>query len=91
MTEEEAKTKWCPFSRVIAGTRTGASTATASGTQPAFNRIEVGTGVPIMPDGSACIASSCMAWRWRRHKPKGWSETAPVPAEGGHCGLAGGE
>lgn len=75
MTEEEAKTKWCPFSRVMMW-------EPQEGQNPAVNR--------NLADVN-CIASGCMAWRWRRHKPKGWSGTAPVPAEGGHCGLAGGE
>lgn len=51
MTEEEAKTKWCPHA--IAQT-TDQPQATA------VNRQLRGT-----PDiGCHCIASACMAWRW---------------------------
>lgn len=48
MTEEEAKTKWCPHARVLEGyaERTSAN-RTAEG-KPA----------------GLCIGSGCMAWRW---------------------------
>ena len=52
MTEEEAKTKWCPFARV------GSSTSGLGG----FNRfIE-----PVSADSDArarCLGSACMAFR----------------------------
>jgi hypothetical protein len=49
MTEEEARTKWCPFARVCTDTHAGS-----------FNRYTQGEaeGGP-----SNCIASACMAWR----------------------------
>jgi hypothetical protein len=50
MTEQEALTKWCPFSRVRAGN---------SLQEPAVNKNANGWVVP----GSGCIGSSCMAWR----------------------------
>jgi len=54
MTEDEAKTKWCPFVRFAIPTQSGA----VSG----YNRT---TG--NMTDGwNACIGSKCMAWvTWR--------------------------
>lgn len=48
MTEEEAKTKWCPFVRVAAGMR-----------DLAYNRAP--NDSPIKH--TACIGSACMAWR----------------------------
>lgn len=53
MTEDEAKTKWCPFVRaVLPGT-----------TLPAGNR-GVGPDGTEGVKGARCIASACMAWRW---------------------------
>lgn len=89
MTEEQAKQKWCPFSRV-AMVKREASRLTY--TTP-FNRImEFKTGKldelpePVVPFNSFCIGSKCMAWRW---------QVPFLPEEGkeqstqGHCGLAG--
>lgn len=52
MTEEEAKTKWCPFSRCF-----------DKGHQVAgYNRCEDGL-VPL-PTGSFCMGAACMAWKF---------------------------
>lgn len=57
MTEDEAKTKWCPFVRVVIGpdnpTWQGGM-LTNRGAIPADNR------------DTLCIGSQCMAWRWTR-------------------------
>lgn len=51
MTEEEAKTKWCPFARVV--DRQVELTAAANRWYGnAFS------------SNSCCIGSACMAWRW---------------------------
>ncbi len=50
MTEAEAKTKWCPFTRATDET----------GKQPGSNR----TGSDWDYSAYQCIASGCMAWRW---------------------------
>jgi len=83
MTEEEAKTKWCPAYRVsVAMSGLNIDHADNRGTIP-------------NSDTSNCIASACMAWRiaWRgwddktavivgEHAPAGWIKE-------GYCGLAG--
>lgn len=56
-TEEEAKTKWCPYARVRSSHVQGGS----------FNR-EVHTS---NLDSSKCIAFRCMAWRWGPPKQQG--------------------
>jgi hypothetical protein len=84
MTEAEAKTKWCPFSRVAAGvlSRDGRTVAIESG-QSVHNRIDVSPGTPTLPDGATCVASTCMAWRWDVEKClKG------PGVDHGYCGLA---
>jgi hypothetical protein len=98
MTEDEAKTKWCPFTRV--GMNGGV----------AMNRdFDEGGSLdawPLFKAATACIGSGCMAWRWEpqlyehhsndfgkyinseedtnRHGVKGKA----LPRHG-YCGLAG--
>lgn len=66
MTEDAARTKWCPFSSTGAYTDRGPMGAIAVNRDP---RQEVELAC-------LCIASDCMAWRWRGHNS-------------GFCGLAG--
>ena len=78
MTEEEAKTKWCPHVRAMA----------TFGDQFAgtYNR-SIHDDLP----NPACIASDCMMWRWIM-SPRDAAEinsrgdAGAVPS--GHCGLA---
>ncbi len=51
LTEQEAKTRWCPLGRVAAAGDDDASSA--------VNRYSDGSDHPR----SACIAGLCMAWR----------------------------
>lgn len=81
MTEDEAKTKWCPFIQV-----------TWQGGLLATNRD--GFIIDIDEDGK-CIASECMAWRWaltekelkelREEFPDGSFDN---DCADGYCGLA---
>lgn len=82
LTEDEAKTKWCPHVRhpdEVGGT---------------FNR---GRVEPLNDhehnDGTLCncIASACMAWRWADllHAGTVVKEGRPIAAMKGFCGLAG--
>jgi len=61
MTEDEAKKKWCPMYRVSVETRGSAD-----------NRGNIDT-----VNNYKCLASFCMAWRW-----KWWNKKS------GYCGLA---
>jgi hypothetical protein len=80
MTEEDAKTKWCPFVRVGHAREAG---------EEAFNRLCDDQGLDgddfsHVPEAALCIASACMAWRWST------PGTAPADQpERGYCGLAG--
>lgn len=83
MTEDEAKTKWCPFAR--------AQTADTE-TAPAVNRTLQGA-----PDiGCHCIGSACMAWRDTTFTDSVYTEPSSSDPgvryekkPGGYCGLAG--
>lgn len=91
MTEEDAKTKWCPYSRLEAWPFPPDSPM-ATG----YTAAEVNQG--------RCIGSACMAWRWvQRVKNQddldAQSNMMMYPVkrirpilentEQGHCGLAG--
>lgn len=55
MTEDEARTKWCPHTRVwqISGTES---------TSVAYNRTESELSSYTNPSRARCIASDCMMW-----------------------------
>lgn len=72
-TEAEAREKWCPFARV----HEQGSAAAAS------NRIQDGAGkTTLVPVGSVCIGSTCMAWRWAGVEP-----ADAKAGRQGRCGL----
>lgn len=90
MTEEEAKTKWCPHVRAVACDETG---KTLSGSRPFNRKGVVGTAEVRVYPATSCIGSACMAWRWNGI-PYTDNQTGEVsflngqPTHG-HCGLAG--
>lgn len=55
MTEEEARTKWCPMVRFAANEEDSAANRWPSLDKPV---------VTMTPDESMCIASDCMMWVW---------------------------
>lgn len=59
MTETEAKTKWCPFARLVLAN----DASKVELNQTAFNRVCKNDGTPLSAPVQ-CIASACMAWRW---------------------------
>lgn len=102
MTEEEAKTKWCPFARVLDSGKDARIGYVAA------NRWQ---GPLYGTDAARCIGSSCMAWRttpvhqenvynsaeapegegWKLGSPidsRWWWRTVGGPPDG-YCGLAG--
>lgn len=74
MTEEEAKTKWCPFSRVSPWPANGS-----------YNRITNKEGAAY----TNCIASSCMVWRTHNYILDTAGYSQPNTKGLGYCGLAG--
>jgi len=87
VTEDEAKTKWCPFARVYSS---------------AENRPNPGPNADTEAGWPPCIGSACMAWRWGEpyaideqgrvyhHDRKEDRETGPLTTvDTGYCGLAG--
>ena len=81
MTEEDAKTKWCPFARYTSPDDTGSA-----------NRWNGYTFHDPNGAVTACIASKCMAWRWHVKSEidkflVSTDDGAPDPS--GYCGLAG--
>jgi len=80
MTEDEAKTKWCPHKRVAIIKHDWSEITTG------HNQIEL-DGEPGLTKDAVhyrCIASACMAWRWI-DDPEALEDE---PYEG-FCGLAG--
>lgn len=64
MTEDEAKTKWCPFARVSANHGDSASNRSVG--------LDDGLGQePHLFQASRCVGSACMAWRWEADPEKG--------------------
>jgi hypothetical protein len=89
LTEDEAKEKWCPFSRALyVSDDNDDEDAFAEERDPVHNRLVV-EGVSdqgFSPDedldqGKTCLASRCMAWRWVIRPEDGQKL--------GYCGLAG--
>lgn len=91
MTEDEAKTKWCPFARVVQPAGDWAPL-------PAGNREVVAPATEALNKAALCIGAACMAWRTAGWKFKdgrtgrlsdqdltGYGTWIPL----GHCGLAG--
>lgn len=73
MTEDEAKTKWCPFARKALW-------------DPQIGTVNGSANRQYYDDGptTSCLASACMAWRWG-----GKFVDGPPNTSDGNCGLAG--
>ena len=98
MTEDEAKTKWCPHTRLASNSSEGArylgnATVTVQ-MNPTVERVVAHT--------AKCIGSACMAWRWEWVHDGTFDTTlsGPTleiaqrvpnfkPSTEGFCGLAG--
>lgn len=77
MTEQEAKTKWCPFTRLA---EHGAPRTVAN----RFVEAESDWGV------TTCLGSSCMTWRWSFlvDENGGLIRSNETDTPTGYCGLA---
>src|SRR6266545_4698025 len=64
MTEQEAKTKWCP--RYQVATSGGDSSTFESDNRPPEYEQRDGKWYPTgrIQESARCIGSACMAWRW---------------------------
>ena len=83
LTEDEAKTKWCPFARI----------AFESGST---NRAVVFDRASFDPKMDRCVGSACMAWRWvfidkstHERTEDGVRGEIDMDYTRGHCGLSG--
>ncbi len=81
--EDQAKGKWCPFTRVGVHSGTGAVSV---------NRYPLAATIH---EETRCLARGCMAWRWAGWQTT-FETVAPLPPEDirigerlGYCGLAG--
>jgi len=77
LTEEEAKTKWCPHKRVDSYEGNSNYNTHADGD---------------LPDESKCIASDCMMWRWDEASDRDENGNLIGGTNyntEGHCGLGG--
>ncbi len=82
MTEDEAKTKFCPVA--VASSIQRYSDATLEGDLAPSNRIYDEISKKTIPaPGCKCIGSKCMAWRWER------TPNSAIKRKDGFCGLAG--
>ena len=81
MTEQEAKTKWCPMARTVSDTRNHATA----------NRL-VDRGPSNADSDCMCLVSDCMMWRWddKTVLSEGHFGTYTIKDyTHGHCGLGG--
>lgn len=90
-TEEEAKTKWCPFARQLVSIETDDPLRKGPQFATSANRYQNN-------DMAACISSACMAWcaihQWRYHSNEPWltgddGGGAVEERTVGFCGLIG--
>lgn len=74
MTEDEAKTKWCPMIQVTAVQH--------------FNDVEYGDNRGDGDSNHNCIASDCMMWVWGKTEAlKHHDRSEPEVIKHGYCGL----
>lgn len=82
MTEDEAKTKWCPFFRL-------SITATLDGGTDYVGNRESSESTRA----DKCIGSGCMAWQKTDNESQPYnmldSNTPPPSKPAGYCGLVG--
>lgn len=72
VTEKEAATKWCPYSRAIVAKDTAIGGMDVPLHQATFNRYAIDRPEQNLtsPPACGCIASECMSWRWQCPEPR---------------------
>ena len=80
MTEDDAKTKWCPHSRVGINAKEGVFGRWHNFTANRFAGEEV-------KGHCNCLASKCMCWKWD-NEAEYFNSEGDTQAQG-HCGLTG--
>lgn len=97
-TEEEAKTKWCPFAMTFG--RLSAPIAGSAHTEDHYGPQNRGAAMGLPLSACKCIGSACMAWQ---QLPELWIDpenpeqryaakhktTMQMETPRGYCGLAG--
>lgn len=93
MTEADAKTKWCPFSRPVMPRTEDCGFQAGNRDYDRTDGAPSGA-VAIAGPLNNCIGSACMAWRW--HPSLSIDNPGRAAAAGqtiketrGYCGLAG--
>ena len=79
MTEEDAKTRWCPYGRIW------------SDSGAAYNRTGQAHNFDAPSVNSLCLGSACMAWQWTEpplHDEKLKKYQTMQGGPKGYCGLA---
>jgi hypothetical protein len=102
MTEDEAKTKWCPFARMKVASHADEGVPAVNEPQTTFNRIAINSqSAPFIADQARCIGSACMAWRRQTVMVDRATNEPAIPgvtaigqleerySAHGYCGLAG--
>lgn len=81
MTEQGARTKWCPMWRFVQF----GNNAEWQG------RVLTNRNIFLEEDTDKCIASDCMMWRWERDRYAEGYELKPDHEDynKGYCGLGG--
>lgn len=81
ITEDEAKKKWCPLTRVAEPQRFGSQDSMCP--VAGVNRGSDAMKETVWQPNALCIGSACMAWRW--HKRAEGDVAGPF----GYCGAFG--
>jgi hypothetical protein len=90
-TEENAYKIWCPLVRVVNGEMFPDGRSNHTALQAPYNRVVDGTSWGF-PQGGACVASRCMAWRWAQgsNEVGGIKRVDPEDSRPvGYCGAFG--
>jgi len=84
LTEEEAKKKWCPESRAAPILMPDVTISCITNRDVSL-AVDPGLQYPATQN---CIASECMAWRWKTapSTDSAWPDSVPPT---GYCGKAG--